>query len=162
LDADALLRVTRRWVDPNGHTLSNRIWLARQRDRRAINLVLQRAYLAGARDETQVAQALNRYLRVPFRHQSDDSGAHYAARRLVRTEFARAQGVGVTDAVANGEGEAVQWHTSDAHKEPDICDDHASGSSAGLPPGVYRLGSLPTHPAHPHCECYLTVWSRGD
>lgn len=183
--AARLLDPTRSWVDPNGYTLSGRLWRARQADRDAIEALLLEC-LARGLDALTTAKLLEDYLmpaaqltRYPADHpnpakrgrvkplaeqpkgvatRTPRSGlGNYAARRLVRTEVTRAFGAGTVEGIAANEfAEGVRWNLSGVHREEDECTDHAAASSAGMGPGEYRLGEMPAYPAHPHCRCYLT------
>src|SRR5687768_7579995 len=55
------LDTTRSWVDPNGHRLSDRVWLAKAEIRTAIDEVIREAVRTGA-DPLKVAVALESYL----------------------------------------------------------------------------------------------------
>lgn len=76
--------------------------------------------------------------------------------RVIRTETNRAFREGA-QLYAQGKtwAKGMRFNLSDAHPEPDVCDDLANHDS-GLGPGVYPVGQAPTSP-HPHCLCYLTV-----
>jgi hypothetical protein len=158
--AARLLDPTRSWVDPNGYTLSGRLWRARQADRDAIEALLLEC-LARGLDALTTAKALEDYLTplgaATLTRTPRSGKGNYAARRLVRTEVTRAFGAGTIEGIAANEfTEGVCWNLSGTHRDEDACTEHAAGSSAGMGPGEYRLNEMPTYPAHPHCRCYLT------
>lgn len=162
----SLVDDTTTWQDKRGYRLSDRIWRARQADRDAINGVLQQA-VANGDDPLQAAKRLEDYLTPVGRQtrtQTPRSGVgNYAARRLARTEVSRAfNEASARAAAANPFVRGVQWNLSGRHGEPDICDERASQSSRGMPPGVYRHGDKPRMPSHPHCLCFWTPYTVDD
>jgi hypothetical protein len=183
---------TLRWVDPNNRRFSDRLWLARQADRDAIDAILRGAVASGD-DPLQAAKRLEDYLtpqaqlvRYPDDHPNPSkrgrvkpfseqpkgvatrtprSGmGNYAARRLARTEVSRAfNEASRRSAELNPFVEGVKWNVSGSHTEPDECDDRARRSSRGMPAGVYRFGDEPRMPSHPHCRCFWTPYiGRSD
>lgn len=151
---------TRSWVDPRGHRLSDRLWLARQADRDAIDSILRGAIASGD-DPLQAAKRLEDYL-TPVGQKTTTrtprSGlGNSAARRLARTEVTRAFGQATLQAAAlNPFVEGVKWNLSGSHHKPDECDDKARRSSRGMEPGVYTVRDAPRYPTHPNCRCYLS------
>jgi hypothetical protein len=151
---------TRTWVDPNGRRLSDRLWLARQADRDAIDAILRGAVASGD-DPLKAAKRLEDYLTpvgAATRTATPRSGmGNYAARRLARTEMTRAFGQATLQAAAlNPFVEGVKWNLSGAHSKPDECDSKARRSSRGMEPGEYTLRDVPSYPTHPNCLCYLS------
>jgi len=166
---------TRSWVDPNGYTLSERLWRARAADRAAIDTVLRRALAAGM-DPLQTARVLERYLTpegMRTRTTSPEgsrydrvsqawvtaqsSKGNYAARRLARTEQARAYGRATLEAAArNPWTRGVKWNLNQRHTIDDPCDQNAIRDDYDLGPGVYPAGEFPRFPQHPQCLCFIT------
>lgn len=158
---------TLRWVDPNNRRFSDRLWLARQADRDAIDAILRGAVASGD-DPLQAAKRLEDYL-TPVgqatRTTTPRSGnGNYAARRLARTEVSRAFNEASRRAAElNPFVDGVKWNLSGSHDEPDECNDRANRSSRGMPRGVYRFGDEPRMPSHPHCRCFWTPYvGRSD
>ena len=125
-----LLDEERRWIDPAGRKLSDRIWRARAETRRAIDEALLRGIATGA-DPLVLADELEQWLRPELRPQRDAAGdivpgqarriatsapypagttrvlggrrpamGSYPARRLARTEVTRAFGLATVRAAA--------------------------------------------------------------
>lgn len=155
----------RRWVDPNGYRLSDRIWKMGRDQRRAIDSIVKDGIRRGQGPVT-LGRRLNEYLNpdyAPLRYTRDGrivrrirgkpSGAS-AARRLARTELQHINHEAtVTSVKALGiKGTGVQWALSIAHPKIDICDSLASSSSEGYPKGVYRPEEFPGVP-HAQCIC---------
>ncbi len=151
---------TLRWVDDNHRRFSDRLWLARQADRDAIDAILRGAVVGGD-DPLQAAKRLEDYL-TPVGQATQTkmprSGmGNYAARRLARTEVSRAfNEASRRSAELNPWAEGVKWNVSGNHPKADECDEKAHRSSRGMPSGVYRFGDEPRMPSHPHCRCW---WS---
>lgn len=151
LDVARVVTDTRTWVDPNGRRLSDRLWKAREADRAAIDNLLRNAIASKNHRRTAVAN-LMRYI------QPGEPGGLYAARRLLRTEVARATGEAVVMAAKrNPLTRGIKWNLSGLHTEADICDDRARRSSRGMGRGVYLPSEVPPYPGHPNCLCYLTT-----
>lgn len=164
-----LMDPQRRWVDPAGYRLSDRVWKAGQRQRKAIDRVIAQGIRKGTGPVT-LAGELNRYLNPDFapvkydpngrvtRRNRRPSGAT-SARVLARTELQRVHHDATVDAVARLEVHrvGVKWALSAAHPKIDICDSYAKGSSPGFPPGVYWPDEVPSLP-HPQCLCNLQPW----
>jgi hypothetical protein len=154
------------WVGDGRGGLSNRLWLARQIDRDAIDKILRHGLMVGA-DPLAVAKDLEDYLtplgqRTTTRTPRGGKG-NYAARRLARTEVTRAFGQATIQAAElNPFVEGVQWSLSSRHGKPDECDANASGHSRGLPAGVYRTDEVPRYPNHPHDLCVLSPFATRD
>lgn len=166
---------TRSWVDPNGYTLSDRLWRARGADRRAIDTVLRRALAAGL-SPMETARVVERYLTPegmlsrtsrPVGQRFDrEAGAwvenlsgrgNYAARRLARTEQARAYGnATIESAQRNPWTRGVKWNLNQRHDRDDPCDVNATQDLYGLGPGVYPPDRFPRWPNHPNELCFIT------
>lgn len=153
------------WIDDHGRRLSDRLWMARRTDRDAIGRVLREAIAAGD-DPLLAAKRLEDYL-TPAGEQTQTrtprgGRGNYAARRLARTEMARAFGQATMQAAArNPFVEGMRWQLSspyDPKADAGVCADNASGSSRGLPRGVYRLNEVPRYPAHPQERCNLAPY----
>lgn len=173
------VETARLWVDPNGYTLSDRLWQNGQDVRSAIDSLLQ-YHVSRGTDAQTMGRELEQFLTVQGRRERTPTpyGTRglYAPRRLARTEAARAFGV-ATDAAAkrNPWVQATGWRLSAAHPEQDICDEHAT-RDVGFGKGNYPPGSVPQYPPHPQCLCYLvpvvttderaiadlTRWVQGD
>lgn len=85
----------------------------------------------------------------------DGRGVSYNALRLSRTELQKAHAL-ATDKIMAAQPwvEKEQVHLSEAHPEPDICDDVAHGGEGGK--GIYSKGEHEL-PFHPNCLCYKTA-----
>lgn len=141
------------WVDPNGYTLSDRIWNTAGDTRRRLDAYLDEAIRQG-RGALAMDREIEQFL-VPGRSLTRTKApygtdASYDAMRLARTEISRAHAqASEMSAALNPFVEGLKWNLSGSHPRPDICDDNARG-------GPYPLDSPPTLPAHPHCLCYWT------
>lgn len=138
---------TRTWRDPNGHALSDRIWLAGEDARARLTAVLDAGLARGASPD-ELARELARFIRpeVAGRTVRGDE-AFWSARRLVTHEVNRADGLAQI-AAARGAGERLAWTVSARHVGADRCDRHAAG-------GPYTPDTVPAFPAHPLCRCRL-------
>lgn len=167
----------RRWVDPRGYRLSDRIWKQGVLHRRNIDKVLKRGIKRGDGPAT-IAKELREYLdpdaaplsfrrdgRILRRRRArgrfrDGQGAS-AARRLARTEVQRVAHDATVQSVRDLREDipraAVIYALSPAHPKIDICDSYADGSSRGYPPGVYLPDEVPSIP-HPSCLCSRRPW----
>jgi len=73
------------------------------------------------------------------------------ATMIARTEVARAQSqANLMSWRESGLVLKVSWQVSADHEIDDICDDNEDESP-------YELDSIPEHPAHPNCECVITL-----
>lgn len=162
----------RAWVDGSTYRLSDRVWLTGQDVRRDIDRTIQHALRTGTGPVT-LADDLQQYLNPwyqPLRVTSGGSiivdmtrqrtlGAKHAtnaARRLARTELMAVHGQATIGSAAATPGViGVKWMLSNAHPESDPCDDKASGSSRGMPRGVYTPDEVPHYPTHPNEMCVL-------
>lgn len=80
----------------------------------------------------------------------------YFARRIARTEMARAYNDGFVAKWANDEDcVAFKWKMSTAHPFCDICDMYAEADLYGMGPGIFPKDKVPTLPVHPNCMCHL-------
>lgn len=158
------------WVDQNGRTLSQRVWLAGEGVRQQIDKRLRLAIVRGD-DPIQVARELEQYLSPSWAPKRNEKGrleadqpkrivtrtprsgaGSYPARRLARTEITRAFGQASIEAARlNPFVRGVKWSLSGVHKDSDQCDDNARRSSRGLPRGVYLVDDVPRYPNHPQC-----------
>jgi len=165
---------TRSWVDPNGYRLSDRVWLARQSARQAIDRTLVNAVVSGE-DPLVTARKLEQWLSPSWAPRRDETGrlvaqqpkrivtatpgragsGSYAARRLARTEITRAHGLSTIEtAKRNPFTRGVRWMLSAGHKEADTCNRYAEHDE-GLGRGVFSPRDVPSYPQHPHELCTL-------
>lgn len=80
----------------------------------------------------------------------------YFARRIARTEMARAYNDGFVAKWANDEDcVAFKWKMSTAHPFCDICDMYAKADLYGMGPGIFPKDKVPMLPVHPNCMCHL-------
>jgi hypothetical protein len=173
---------TRSWIDPNGHTLSDRIWRARRAVRDQIDRVLREA-IANGTDALEVADILEQFLNpdyAPVRNQfgrlirnqkpvivSRAPGrggmGSFSARRLARTELTRAHGQATIMAGrANAFCKGIRWNLSPSHRDRDACDRIANADDYGLGRGVYPVDSVPPYPNHSHDLCNLSQETEDD
>jgi hypothetical protein len=147
-----------RWVDPNGHTLSERGWNTANEVRQSIDAFCQ-YHISQGTAAVDMARDLEAFLwpdagavRTQTPYGQDGS---YWARRLARTEITAAAGRStVNAALANPFVSGLKWNLSLSHPEPDICDTNAHGGEEG--DGTYAKNELPTYPGHPFCLCFVT------
>lgn len=86
----------------------------------------------------------------------------YFARRIARTELARAYGDGAMAKWENDEDcVAFQWKLSTGHPFCDICDLYAHADLHGMGPGIFPKDKVPRLPAHPNCMCHLRPVMEG-
>lgn len=86
----------------------------------------------------------------------------YFARRIARTEMARAYNDGFMSKWASDEDcVAFQWKMSTAHPFCDICDMYAEADLYGMGPGIFPKDKVPTLPVHPNCMCHLRPVMAG-
>lgn len=104
------------------------------------------------RTKTQIAQGDTTGL---VSKPCDGRGVSYNALRLARTEIQKAHAL-ATDRIMAAQPwvKKEQVHLSEAHPEPDICDDIAHGGEGGK--GIYEVGEIEL-PLHPNCLCYKTA-----
>lgn len=86
----------------------------------------------------------------------------YFARRIARTEMARAYNDGFITKWANDEDcIAFKWKMSTAHPFCDICDMYAEADLYSMGPGIFPKDKVPTLPVHPNCMCHLRPVMAG-
>lgn len=86
----------------------------------------------------------------------------YFARRIARTELARAYGDGAMAKWENDEDcVAFQWKLSTGHPFCDICDLYAHADLYGMGPGIFPKDKVPRLPVHPNCMCHLRPVMEG-
>lgn len=150
----------RTWVDPNGYTLSERIWQNGHDVRTQLDTLLD-YHIGRGTSAVDVAKELDQYLTIEGRQSTTrrpygTKGLH-APRRLLRTEVSRAHGAATIEAARlNPFTTGVKWNLSGSHSREDECDRKASVDEHGLGRGVYPPDQVPAHPSHPHCKCFLT------
>jgi hypothetical protein len=155
---------SREWVDPNGRKLSTRIWKAGDDIYNQIDAITRYEFSRGV-SPTRLADRLEEFLTTEGAKPRTNRLAgrtgrvgSYSARRLVRTELARAHGNAV---MAAGHADpftaGVRWNLGFAHPGLDACDGNASANGYSLGKGVYPIENVPTYPNHPHCLCYLST-----
>lgn len=165
------------WTDPGGKNLGDRLWDARTDTEDRIRQQVRNAAATGMNPK-QLGRELEEFLSADFKPKRDAIGrlrpnqlpgvlsrstnkqnrgrGSYPARRLARHELSRAHGDMVTLAArSNPAAPCVKWTISPKHPKPDDCDRAASGSSPGLPRGVYYPEHLPSYPSHIGCLCTI-------
>lgn len=140
------------WVDPNGYTLSGRIWRTGVATRQRLDALITQGINEGwsarrlARSVEQFLRPDRANLRTQRPYGSDGS---FDAMRLARTEITRAHGQAVIiSSNLNPFVTKIDWRLSGSHRVPDICDDMAAG-------GPYDIDKVPPYPAHPNDMCPL-------
>lgn len=169
-----LLDPQRRWVDPKGYRLSDRVWKQGRDARRAIDARLVEGIRNGE-DAVSIARDLEKYLnpsqqpttilrngKVVRRNQTRYPGrggwGSSRARALARTEISRVYNAAVHEAGKVTPGATgAKWNLSAAHPLTDRCDDHASNHSPGMGKGEYTFDAFPTMPDHSNCLCFETI-----
>lgn len=148
------------FVDPNGYTLSDRIWRVGVEERARIDALLDYHVPRGTA-AVDIADRLERFLtpgatRARTRTPYGTEGS-YAARRLARTEITAAAGRACMAANAiNPYVTGTDWRLSASHPRIDICDPVATLSMSGQrlrPP--YPANRMLVYPLHPHDLCSL-------
>lgn len=160
------------WVDPNGYTLSDRVWRNTAEIRTRIDRLLD-YHISQGTSAVKIAELLEDFMTpgasklrtlTPYGRTPYGTEGSYAARRLARTEISAAAGrATINSSIANPFVAGIQWRLSASHDKPDICDDNARGGPNG--DGVYPPEQLPPYPAHPHDLCALlpvTIGSPSD
>lgn len=142
-----------RWVDPNGYTLSERVWRTAGNTRRKLDLFLEERIAQGdgalriSRDLEAFLQPGRQLRRTTAPYGTD---ASYDAMRLARTEIARAAArANEMSAAMNPFVQGVETVLSPQHPCCDICDEAAESGPWPVDeiPDKYRI------PMHPHCMC---------
>ena len=160
----------RRWVDPSGYRLSDRVWRQGRVVRRNIDSEIRAAIRRGDGPLT-LASRLEHYLNpelAPVRFYADGrmvsqfttskpTGAGHGsvyARTLARTELMRIHHVATLEAARKTPGAiGLRWRLSGSHSHSDECDDKAHRSSRGMGRGEYTFDEFPRMPSHPNCIC---------
>lgn len=146
-----------RWVDPNGYTLSDRIWNADAAMRARLDAFLEDSIRRG-HGARRMARELEQFL-VPGRSlrrtlRPYGTDASYDAMRLMRTEITHAAGAAaIESARLNPAVGGMRWRRTSGGRPCEICDPLANGGPDG--DGVYPLDAIPNYPGHPHCMCSL-------
>ncbi|MBX3081705.1 MAG: hypothetical protein KF716_08715 [Anaerolineae bacterium] len=147
-----------RWVDPNGYTLSDRIWRAGTATRTKLDAMLTDAIRNGA-SASDLAKMVEAYL-VPGRlgkrtNRPYGRDASYDGMRLARTEISRAHNYASYAASAvNPYVRGIDFKLSISHPRMDICDDKATiGMTGERLKDPYPVNAAVLAPIHPHCLC---------
>lgn len=140
------------FVDPNGYTLSRRIWQNGRKTQERIDALVSEGIRLGL-PSTEIATLVERFLapdRAPIRTKKPyGQDGSFDAMRLARTEITAAHGrVTVLASQLNPYVDTITWRLSPSHPRSDICDTLAARSP-------YPKTSVPRYPAHPHCLCVL-------
>lgn len=162
----------RTWLDPNGHKLSDRIWLASEDLRSRIDGLLDYHIQRGT-NAVEIGRELEIYLaydgRINARGEQVVTRTPYGRsglarpRTLARTEITRAYGAATTEAARTNPFVAgLRWRLSASHPQQDQCDERANANPDGLGKGVYRVDGVPRYPDHPNCLCSLLPMTRQD
>lgn len=140
------------WVDPNGYTLSDRVWNTAGNTRSRLDAFLEDRIRHG-QGALQMSRELETFL-VPGRalrtSKPYGTDASFDAMRLSRTEIARAHAAAAEiSAAMNPFVEGLRVVLSGSHAKRDICDDAAAAGPWPKDeiPFQYRL------PLHPACLC---------
>ena len=164
-----LLDPMRRWVDPNGYRLSDRVWMGSKRIRQGIDRRIVDGIRRGESPEV-IARAIRQYVDpayAPIKYQKNgriirtaagrqQRSAAEIARTLVRTETSRVHGESTKFRADGTPGViGVRWRLSAQHPGKDPCDQNATNDDYGLGPGTYPVDQVPMHPNHPRCLCVL-------
>lgn len=167
------------WEDPNNRRFTERLTASQTKDRRLIQQMMMESAQRGETG-TEAAARIDDFLTPQSSPRRNPAGwladrfnrgterikptprsgkGSSTVRTLSRTEVTRAHGMATIEASRlNPFVDGVKWNLSSAHAKSDPCDGNASGSSRGLPGGVYRAGEVPPYPEHPNCLCYLTPY----
>lgn len=146
------------WVDPNGYTLSDRIWQATQRIRAKIDAFLSDGIRQG-RSAVALSRDLEGYL-LPGRlgrrtRRPYGRDASFDAMRLARAEIAHAHAQAtLATSRANPYVSGIDWALSFQHPRFDVCDGLATiGMTGERLRAPYPVMAARVPPAHPHCIC---------
>lgn len=145
-----------RWVDPNGFTLSDRIWRADLATRQKIDGLLANEIRQG-RGSLQLSRQLEQFLlpnRAGLRTRKPyGTRASFDAMRLARTEITHAHGQALMAASqANPFVSGIDWALSGSHPKIDICDQLATiGMGGERLRDPYPVENVPSYPPHPQC-----------
>lgn len=89
--------------------------------------------------------------------------ARYNARRIARTELARAYVEGeYTKYLPDNDVMGFKICLSSNHPVTDICDLYATADLFGMGSGIYPRDKMPRLPAHPHCRCSIVPVYVGE
>lgn len=145
------------FVDPNGYTLSDKVWRNAIEVRNRIDKLLE-YHIAQGTSAVEIAELLEDFLtpgagaiktNTPY-----GTSGNYATRRLARTETTAAAGrATIAASEVNPFVDGIQWRLSVSHKCCDICDVYAAGGENA--DGVYTIDNVPQYPAHPNDMCSL-------
>lgn len=154
------------WQDTRGYRLSDRIWQVGETTAARIDALLQDGIVTG-RSAVDIADDLAQFLKparrgvltaTPYPPPYGTVGS-FDARRLARTELARAHSLATVEAgITNPFVTRARWNLSRSH-DPSKCDgtcdayyaqDRAQGGFA--PTEV----PVPVDDSHPQCLCYVT------
>lgn len=151
-----------KWVDPNGYTLSDRIWKNGTQTRDKLDAMLS-DMIRRRKSASDISKAAEAYL-VPGRKGARTAlpygqDASYHGMRLARTEISRATNYATySGALSNPYARGIDWALSIAHPKADICDSLATiGMTGERLREPYSMGSAVLPPAHPHCLCSAKV-----
>jgi len=143
----------------DGLRLSDRVWRAGEKWRRAVARVVEDGVARGV-DPRKLAREVERYLQpgVGTAHKLETrrrlkvpKDLSYEAMRLVRTEMGNA--FHEASIAANGAAPSyrgIYWRLSSSHPVKDVCDDYAAHNGNGFWP----KGEEPAKP-HPQCFCVV-------
>jgi hypothetical protein len=82
-------------------------------------------------------------------------GVSYAAMRLARTELNNSFHAAAVEATQDKPWiNGMQWHLSESHPKPDICNHYADEDKFGIGSGTFPVDKVPEKP-HPHCFCFV-------
>lgn len=151
---------SRTWIDPSGKRLSDRIWQIGEDARQQLETVMRFEIQQGT-SPSDLASKLSKFLSPDGTElrKGDPGGTtgNFAAKRLARTEVARAHGSGIVAASkADPFTLGVKWNLGFMHSDADDCDTNAYADNYSLGVGVYPIGSVPSYPNHPNCLCFLS------
>lgn len=142
------------FVDPQGYTLSSKVWRMSVDTITRIDKLVEQGIRTG-RSAMDIARDLEKHLLPSMAGQRTTmpygTDASYPALRLARTEIAAAHGrATVAAGKANPYVTGMNWRLSARHPKFDICDIHARNSPHALDSEVVQF-----FPAHPNCLCRL-------
>jgi hypothetical protein len=87
----------------------------------------------------------------------------YEAERVVRTETARAYGVGSYNKfLEDADIVGVRSILSSRHAVEDVCDFYAEADLFGMGAGIFPKNYAPPYPYHPNCMCILSPIYEGE
>jgi hypothetical protein len=150
------------WIDPNGYSLSDRVWETSVRTRTALDRLLLEGINNGTSPD-KLARRVEQFLlpsRAAIRTKKPyGSDGSFDAMRLARSEITRAHSAAtLISSKANPFVDGMDWKLSARHPRADICDSIASIGMGGERLRVpYPLDEAPTpvESSHPQCICVL-------